>query len=74
MLVNQLLLAVAVEDSDIAVKASYHSLELETVCEDDGDHYFVFSALIEEHILQIDCFVHTHSPIRFICLSAYFCE
>ena len=62
MLVNKLLLSVAVKDSDIAVEALYHSLELEAVGKDYSYHYLVFSALIKEHILQIDSFVHTHTP------------
>ena len=62
MLVNQLLLAVAVEDSDIAVETSYHSLELEAVSEDNSNDDTFFSALVEKNVLQIDSFVHTHSP------------
>ena len=51
MLVHELLLAVAVKDSDIAVEASHHTLELEAVGEDNGNDDFFLSALVKENIL-----------------------
>ena len=51
MLVNELLLAVAVKDSNVAVEASYHALELEAVRKDNGNSDLFLSALIEENVL-----------------------
>ena len=62
MFINELLFAVTVKNGNVAVKTSYHALELEAVGKDDSYHYLVLSALIEEYILQIDSLVHTHSP------------
>ena len=53
MLINYVLLALAIENYNIAVKALYNAFELVAVHKDKSRRYLVFSDLVEYNVLKI---------------------
>ena len=55
MLINYVLLALAIENYNIAVKALYNAL---AVHKDKSRRYLVFSDLVEYNVLKIKILIH----------------
>ena len=58
MLINYVLLALAIENYNIAVKALYNAFELVAVHKDKSRRYLVFSDLVEYNVLKIKILIH----------------
>ena len=70
--INNILVACTVKHDNIAVKPSYHALELEAVHKDEGRKYLFFSDLVQENVLKIYVFIHLFVLRSFLHKDTYY--